>query len=64
MEAKLLTIVTNSGNVYSILFDNRAFMEEIMSHMIKTIHAPEHMKGYMIDIKNSTFIGSSTVQFC
>lgn len=55
MEAKRLTIVTNSGNVYPIIFENRAFMEEVMSHMIKTIRDPEHMKGYTIDIKNSTF---------
>ena len=59
MEAKRLTIVTNSGNVYPIIFKDRAFMEEVMSHMIETIRDPEHMKGYTIDINNSTFIASS-----
>lgn len=51
-EAKCLTIATNSGHFYPIVFKDRAFMEKVMALMIQIMRDPAGASAYF-DLKNA-----------
>lgn len=61
--AKCLTIVTNSGNLYPIVFQDGKFMEQVLSVMTEIIRDPVHMKGITVDIRNNKFTEIENSQF-
>lgn len=62
-EMTRLTIVTNSGNAFPIIFNDRAFMKKVVEVMSEIIRDPIHEKDVTINIKECTFTnGSSAVE--
>lgn len=55
---KLLSIAMNSGQVYSILFEDRKFLDEVESVIKEIIRDPNPASNVTFDLKNSTFNGS------
>lgn len=61
-EMTRLTIITNSGNVFPIIFNDRAFMKKVVETMSEIIGDPIHKRDVTINIKECTFDnGSSAV---
>lgn len=58
---KRLTIVTNSGNVFPILFENQAFLAKVVTIMTDIIRDPAHTRNITINIKKCTFSDDSSV---
>lgn len=57
--SRRLTIVTNSGNSYSIVFRNQEFLKEVVSVMTDIIRDPEHERSANINIHDCTFMDDS-----
>lgn len=55
---KCLTIVTNSGRSYPILFKEKEFMEEVMRVMTQIMRNNSRDESITIDIENCTFNNS------
>lgn len=51
-EAKCLTIATNSGHFYPIVFKDRSFMEKVMQLMVQIMREPTVSSAYF-DLKNA-----------
>lgn len=51
-EAKCLTVATNSGHFYPIVFKDRNFMEKVMQLMIQIMREPTTSSAYF-DLKNA-----------
>lgn len=60
-EMKRLTIITNSGNAFPIVFDNRQFMEKVVKIMTEIIRDPKHTQNFTINIKECSFSDDSSV---
>lgn len=56
--AKRLSISMNSGQVYSITFEDRNFLDEVESVIKAIIRDPNPASNVIFDLKNSTFHGS------
>lgn len=57
--SRRLTIVTNSGNSYSIVFKNQDFLKEVVSVMTEIMRDPEHERSANINIHDCTFMDDS-----
>ncbi|WP_297983327.1 DUF6232 family protein [uncultured Oscillibacter sp.] len=60
-EMKRLTIVTNSGNVFPIVFDDQAFLSRVVTIMTDIIRDPERARNITINVKECTFSDDATV---
>ena len=60
-EMKRLTIVTNSGNVFPIVFGNQAFLSKVVTIMTDIIRDPEHEGNITINVKECTFTDDSAI---
>lgn len=60
-EMKRLTIITNSGNVFPIVFEDRAFLTRVVTIMTDIIRDPAHAKNITINVKECTFSDDASV---
>lgn len=60
-EMKRLTIVTNSGNVFPIVFDDQAFLSRVVAIMTDIIRDPEHARNITINVKDCTFSDDAAI---
>lgn len=60
-ELKRLTIITNSGNVFPILFENQAFLAKVIVVMTDIIRDPAHARNITINVKECTFSDEASV---
>ena len=60
-DLKRLTIVTNSGNVFPIVFDDQAFLSRVVTIMTDIIRDPEHEGNITINVKECTFTDDSAI---
>ncbi len=58
---KRLTIVTNSGSVFPIVFKNQAFLAQVVTIMTDIIRDPAHARNITINVKACTFSDNSSV---
>lgn len=62
-EKAILSISLNSGMTYSILFNDKKFLRDVMKQLASLISQPFSHKNFTINIKDSTFKnGSSVIQ--
>lgn len=59
-EIKKLLIMTNSGNRFTIVFNNRAFLEHVIQVLTEVIANPDHTSDVTINIKDNTFSDSAS----
>ena len=57
--SKRLTITTNSGTSYAIVFEDQEFLKRVVSAITEIIRDPTHTKSIIVDIKNGTFVNST-----
>ncbi len=57
--SKRLTITTNSGASYAIVFEDQEFLKRVVSAITEIIRDPSHTKSIIVDIKNGTFVNST-----
>lgn len=50
-----LTIVTNSGNIFPIMFNNRKFLAKVVEIMTDIIRDPAHAQNISINVNDCTF---------
>lgn len=60
-ESKRLTIITNSGNAFPILFEDQAFLAKVVAIMTDIIRDPTHARDITINVKECTFSDGSSV---
>ena len=60
-EMKRLTIITNSGNVFPIVFEDQAFLSKVVTIMTDIIRDPEHARNITINVKDCTFSDNASV---
>ena len=60
-EMKRLTIVTNSGNAFPIVFNDKAFLSQVVNLLTDIIRNPETAGEININVKDCTFSGNSHV---
>lgn len=60
-EMKRLTIITNSGNVFPIIFEDQDFLAKVVTIMTDIISAPSHTRNIIFDLKNCTFSDKASV---
>ena len=60
-EMKRLTIITNSGNVFPILFEDQAFLTKVVTIMTDIIRDPAHARNITINVKECTFSNDASV---
>lgn len=60
-ELKRLTIITNSGNVFPILFEDQAFLAKVIVIMTDIIRDPAHARNITINVKECTFSDEASV---
>lgn len=60
-EMKRLTIITNSGNVFPIVFEDQAFLKKVVIIMTDIIRDPAHARNITINVKECTFSDESSV---
>lgn len=58
---KMLKISLNSGVTYSIIFNDKKFLTEVLKKMADLISKPTSQRNYTINVKDSTFSGDSSV---
>lgn len=58
---KRLTIVTNSGNVFPIVFEDQVFLSKVVTIMTEIIRDPAHARNVTINVKDCTFSDESSV---
>lgn len=59
-ELKRLTIITNSGSILPIVFNDEEFLAEVVSTMTEIIQDPAHAREITINIKECTFLDDSS----
>lgn len=57
--SKRLTIMTNAGFNYSIVFEDRNFLNKVVSVITEIVRDPHHESKVIFDMKNSTFVASA-----
>lgn len=60
-EMKRLTIITNSGNVFPIVFEDQAFLSEVVTIMTDIIRDPAHARNITINVKECRFSDEASV---
>lgn len=60
-ELKRLSIVTNSGNIFPIIFNDQAFLKKVVEILTDIISTPNHAKNITINVKDNTFTGESSL---
>lgn len=60
-ETQLLKISLNSGITFTIVFYSKSFLAKVFATMSDLISEPQNKKSLTINIKDSTFSGSSAV---
>lgn len=60
-EMKRLTTITNSGNVFPIVFEDQAFLKEVVVILTDIIRDPAHARNITINIKECTFSDEASV---
>ena len=60
-EMKRLTIVTNSGNAFPIVFNDKAFLSKVVDVLTYIVRNPETAGEISINVKDCTFSGNSHV---
>lgn len=60
-ELKRLTIITNSGNVFPIVFDDEKFLSKVVTVMTDIIRDPAHARDITINVKECTFSDDASV---
>ena len=60
-EMKRLTIITNSGHAFPIIFENQAFLDKVLDIMKDNIRDPAHVRNMTINIKECTFSDDASV---
>lgn len=60
-ELKRLTIVTNSGNVFPIVFDDEKFLDRVVTVMTDIIRDPVHARDITINVKECIFSDDASV---
>ncbi len=58
---KRLTIVTNSGNAFPIVFSDQEFLSDVVTVMTDIIRDPVHAKEITVNVKDCTFENSSVI---
>lgn len=58
---KRLTIITNSGNVFPIVFENKEFLDKVATILTDIIRDPTHDRSITINVKGCTFTDDSHV---
>lgn len=58
---KRLSIITNSGNVFPIVFDDQNFLNEVVGIMTDIIRDPAHARNITINVKECTFSDEAAV---
>lgn len=58
--SKRLIIITNSGISYSIIFDDKAFLGQVVNVLTQILRDPEHSRGVVISVNNCRFMDSSS----
>ena len=58
---KRLTIVTNSGNIFPILFADQEFLAKVVTIMTDIIRDPAHAQNITINVKECTFSDDASV---
>ena len=60
-QCKKLIIAVNSGNIFTILFNNQAFLEKVIQVLKEVIANPGHLSDVIFNIKDNTFTGDASV---
>ena len=60
-ELKRLVIITNSCNSFTIVFQDRPFLEKVIQVLKEVIAKPGHLSDVTINVKNNNFTGDSSV---
>lgn len=60
-QMKRLTIVTNSGNAFPIVFSDQEFLSDVVTVMTDIIRDPVHAKEITVNVKDCTFENSSVI---
>ncbi len=60
-EMQLLKISLNSGITYTIVFNSKKFLFEVFKRMAELISKPLSQKNLTINVKDSTFSGTSSI---
>lgn len=60
-EMKRLTIVTNSGNVFPIVFEDQAFLSRVVTIMTDIIRDPAHARSITVNVKECTFSDDAAI---
>lgn len=58
---KRLSIITNSGNVFPIVFDDQNFMNKVVGIMTDIIRDPDHARNITINVKECTFSDEAAI---
>lgn len=60
-QLKRLTIITNSGNMFPIVFDDKVFLTKVVRIMTDIIRDPVHTRDITINVKECTFSDEASV---
>lgn len=62
-QLKKLVIVTNSGNLFTIVFQNQQFLTQVLKVLKEVMSNPRQLSDVTINIKDNTFAsGASLIQ--
>lgn len=59
-QSKRLTIVTNSGNAFPIVFNNQEFLTRVVNVLTDIIRNPSNARDVIINIKDCTFMDDAS----
>lgn len=57
-QQKKLTIITNSGHAFPIVFSDQEFLQKVVEMMTDIIRDPAHARSVSINVKDCRFEGS------
>ena len=60
-EMKKLLLITNSGNLFTIVFQDQKFLAKVIQVLTEIIANPNRVGDVIINVKDSTFSGQSSV---
>ena len=60
-EMKVLTIVTNSGNRFPIVFRDQVFLDQVVYAMTEIIRNPDYKQEINFNLGELSFSGSSSL---
>lgn len=59
-QRKKLVIAPNSGHIFTIVFDDQAFLEKVIGVLKDVIANPGHWGDVIVNIKDNTFSGNAS----